>query len=101
MKAEEDYSHGAQRLASATLGVSPGDEGLEQPSARRPARRVRRTRVLCGAGMAKYRLSDTESELSGFLAPDIDLQIWALDTRACLTRREDWFVLCTKATSPD
>ena len=56
MKAEEDYSHGAQRLASATLGVSPGDEGLEQPSARRPARRVRRTRVLCGAGMAKYRL---------------------------------------------
>jgi hypothetical protein len=54
MKAEEDYSHGAQRLASATLGVSPGDEGLEQPSARRPARRVRRTRVLCGAGMAKY-----------------------------------------------
>jgi hypothetical protein len=74
MKAEEDYSHGAQRLASATLGVSPGDEGLEQPSARRPARRVRRTRVLCGAGMAKYRLQYTD--LSGFLP---DLETWALE----------------------
>ena len=95
MKAEEDYSHGAQRLASATLGVSPGDEGLEQPSARRPARRVRRTRVLCGAGMAKYRLCDTE--LSGFLTPE---QIWALEPDE--TRRlADWFVLCTNATSLD
>ena len=96
MKAEEDYSHGAQRLASATLGVSPGDEGLEQPSARRPARRVRRTRVLCGAGMAKYRLSDTE--LSGFLAPDLETG------HSSLTRREDWFEgLCCheKATSLD
>jgi hypothetical protein len=71
MKAEEDYSHGAQRLASATLGVSPGDEGLEQPSARRPARRVRRTRVLCGAGMAKYGYTDLRQR------PHLCIQTWA------------------------
>ena len=75
MKAEEDYSHGAQRLASATLGVSPGDEGLEQPSARRPARRVRRTRVLCGAGMAKYPTLSS----AAFWHQIIDLQTWALE----------------------